>query len=208
MNLLFFDIECATCRGGIGKICEFGYVLADENFNILKADNFLINPRSVFDWYTTKKILHYSKKRYQKSPDFGETYERIASVLKAENQVVLGQATKNDMKFLKDECIRYKLPYIDVKYGDVGYIFKVYENLEETKSIEKMCESLGIVNTEELHQAVVDAKMTMEIFKALCAKFKLSPLEMLSSHDEFVVKFDFNEKTKNERKRMNNKKVK
>ena len=35
MKYLFFDIECAN---RLNKICEFGYVLTDENFNILKKD--------------------------------------------------------------------------------------------------------------------------------------------------------------------------
>ena len=59
MNYLFFDIECATCRGGKGKICEFGYLLTDDNFNEIKREEILINPNSPFDWYTLKNLLHF-----------------------------------------------------------------------------------------------------------------------------------------------------
>lgn len=45
MNYLFFDIECANCFEGKAKICEFGYVLINEQFEIIKKELFLINPK-------------------------------------------------------------------------------------------------------------------------------------------------------------------
>ena len=60
MRYLFFDIECANCHGGTGKICEFGYVITDESFNETKRNLFIINPRSEFDWYVAKKMLAYN----------------------------------------------------------------------------------------------------------------------------------------------------
>lgn len=39
MKYLFFDIECSNCFGGKNKICEIGYVLTDENFNILLTND-------------------------------------------------------------------------------------------------------------------------------------------------------------------------
>ena len=33
---LFFDCECANCFDGIGKICSLGYVLADDELNIIE----------------------------------------------------------------------------------------------------------------------------------------------------------------------------
>ena len=41
MKYLFFDIEC--CDGH--HICEFGYVLIDEQFNILERDCLTIDHR-------------------------------------------------------------------------------------------------------------------------------------------------------------------
>lgn len=39
MKYLFFDCEFANCFDSKEKICEFGYVMADENFNVLYKDN-------------------------------------------------------------------------------------------------------------------------------------------------------------------------
>ena len=41
MKYLFFDLEYATSKGGNIKICEFGFVITDENFKILDRDNLL-----------------------------------------------------------------------------------------------------------------------------------------------------------------------
>lgn len=39
MKYLFFDCEFANCFDSREKICEFGYVMVDENFNDLYKDN-------------------------------------------------------------------------------------------------------------------------------------------------------------------------
>ena len=41
MNYLFFDCEFASCKGGQEKICEFGYVMVDENFKVLYKGNII-----------------------------------------------------------------------------------------------------------------------------------------------------------------------
>lgn len=54
MKYLFFDIECANCFGGTGKICEFSYILSDEHFNEIELNQFIINPNAPFDSYVLK----------------------------------------------------------------------------------------------------------------------------------------------------------
>ena len=48
MNLVFFDIECASVNKTTAKICAFGYVVCDENFNIIKKEDILVNPKGKF----------------------------------------------------------------------------------------------------------------------------------------------------------------
>ena len=45
MKYISFDIEC--CDGK--HICEFGYVITDENFKILQKECFTINPNKPFN---------------------------------------------------------------------------------------------------------------------------------------------------------------
>ena len=44
MEYLFFDLEFANQDNGKSKICEFGYVITDEYFEVLERYNFIINP--------------------------------------------------------------------------------------------------------------------------------------------------------------------
>ena len=45
MQYLSFDIEC--CDGK--HICEFGYVITDENFKVTKKECYTINPEKPFN---------------------------------------------------------------------------------------------------------------------------------------------------------------
>ena len=67
MKYLFFDIECANCFDGKGKICEFGYVQTDENFSIIEKESFKINPCAPFDkkgFEFNKKVSEFNKKSF------------------------------------------------------------------------------------------------------------------------------------------------
>lgn len=54
-TFLFFDIECANCFNGIGKMCSLGYVIINENFEILDEDDVVMNPETEFDWYLSSQ---------------------------------------------------------------------------------------------------------------------------------------------------------
>ena len=80
MKYLFFDLEYASQKGGTSKICEFGYVVTDENFNILEKDNLIINPniyRYEWDYRVLRKILTRRMKEYEESLTFDKYYEKI-----------------------------------------------------------------------------------------------------------------------------------
>ena len=70
MKYLIFDIEC--CDGK--HICEFGYVLIDEDFNVLERDCITINPEHKFKLAGREKesdiSLAFSEEVYYNSPKF------------------------------------------------------------------------------------------------------------------------------------------
>lgn len=66
---LFFDIESIDRKSRF--ICTFGYVLIDENFNIIESDDILINPNVIeYDWYVLKNMFYYTKEDALASPTF------------------------------------------------------------------------------------------------------------------------------------------
>ena len=44
MDYVFFDIECANCIEGQAKICSFGYVVTDEQFDVIEREDLIVNP--------------------------------------------------------------------------------------------------------------------------------------------------------------------
>lgn len=70
MKYLFFDIEC--CDGA--HICEFGYVLIDEQFHILERDCLTIDPEYKFNLkgrdHESDIQLAFPEEVYYASPKF------------------------------------------------------------------------------------------------------------------------------------------
>ena len=80
-NLLFFDIECSNGH----DICSFGYLLVDNNFNILIKEDLLINPNAPFilakKGEKPKIQLAYSELTFKKQPIFKHYYSKIKRLL-------------------------------------------------------------------------------------------------------------------------------
>lgn len=181
MNCLFFDVECAKCdKHSVGYICEFGYVLSDENFNILEENHFIINPNHSFDWYAIKNILHYSEDRYKSSPLFSEFYDTIKSVLSREEQYIIGHTTEADYKYIRSECQRYNLPLINCSYYDIRTPFKILQKEEKYSKLENMAIKLQLKPEKRFHDALFDSLMTMKVCQCLCSIHGLSMRELLS----------------------------
>ena len=78
MRYLFFDIECAD---GNRAICEYGYVLTDEKFNVLRKRNILMDPECPFNLTGREGqedlVLTYPYSEYYKYYPFDDSYETI-----------------------------------------------------------------------------------------------------------------------------------
>lgn len=74
MRYLAFDIEC--CDGV--HICEFGYVIADGNFNVIEKEVITINPQLRFRLTGRSGgrdiELSFTEEQYYGSPIFTEYY--------------------------------------------------------------------------------------------------------------------------------------
>lgn len=183
MNYLFFDTECAYGRGGI---CEFGYVLTDENFNEIKEDNLLINPHIKFDDYGHKKagiVFAYSKDEYYSAPDIMDRYARLNSLLTDENNVVIGYATDSDAKFLINDLERFDLPFINYTFWDV---LKMYRLIAKRETQLKLDVLYHETKGAELmhHEALSDTKMTIEVLKKLLNDYNLTFNDIMNDYKE------------------------
>ena len=169
MDYLFFDIECASGRDG-AKVCEFGYVLVDEKFNVLQKENVLIDPDCEFETIILHKFLNHKESEYRACPKFDFQYEKIKGLMLRENTLVVGHSVKGDVEYVGDDCIRYGLPAINCEFVDVGDL--VMGDLGQTQplNLQKMCYEYQIRIGDKLHSADVDAYLTMLVAKKLCEK--------------------------------------
>lgn len=184
MDYLFFDIECAD---GHRAICEFGYVLTNDKFEIKRKANILIDPECKFDLTNRKNqkdlILTYPETEYLKYYPFNDSYDRIKSLLTSKNLMVFGYSVSNDINFLNKDSNRYKLPIINFDSYDIQKILKELDKEKKFgKSLE--CAAEKLVAEEDLkelkdHRACDDAAKTMLVFKALISEFNIKPDELI-----------------------------
>lgn len=170
MNYLFFDIECANCDNGVGKICSFGYVLCDSDFNIIEKKDLLINPNAKFSYgvFSKKYItLGYPKSDFLNQPKFDERYPVIRDLLTKSDQIVIGHAVDNDVNFLLGDCDRYRLPVFEYNFYDSQELYRVHTNCVLHKNLTAICEELNL-NVGNAHRSDEDAEMTMQVVKTLC----------------------------------------
>ncbi len=186
MDYIFFDIECANCFGGRGKICSFGYVITDESFNIRQKSDILINPHSKFHLHGHGNhpgiVLGYEEDEFLASPDFKYYYPEIKELLTRENTLIFGFSVMSDAGFLKSECARFHKLMFDYDFIDIQRIYTDYKELENTPALIKCAAEYGVTETQDVHRSDDDSFFTMRVLKGLCAETGLTPLELIEKY--------------------------
>lgn len=181
MRILFFDLEYASCKNGC-KICEFGYVITNEKFEIIERNNIIINPNITFDeWdlWALKHILTRTRNEYEERLSFDKYYPKIKGIIES-CDFVLGHSLNNDAKALNDDCKRYNLPSIDFDFYDVKLFYKEYKNTKKEISVMNILNELNVQGQENEHDAKTDAYNTMIEFKEILNKLECNVEDMIA----------------------------
>lgn len=181
MKYLFFDLEYASQNGGISKICEFGYIVTNDEFEIIKRNNLIINPnigKYEWDYRILRKILTRTIKEYEESPAFYAYYDNIKKLI-VNSDYIFGHSLDSDAKALNDDCKRYVLPGLDYSFWDVKQFYKSYSNTARDTSVIKMLEELSVQGEENVHDAETDAFNTMLTLKAMLDTLNISMEELM-----------------------------
>ena len=181
MNLVFFDIECASVFKYTAKICAFGYVVCDEQFNILEKEDVLVNPKGKFHLTDNRGdrglVLPYEYSEFKNYPAFPQIYPRVKELLEDSNNLVFGHATINDVKYLDLETNRFHLPSFDFSFSDSQIMYMTAMNdFSRQFGLEYITKDLNVEFTP--HRAADDAYATMRVVEALCKKYNCSCTEL------------------------------
>lgn len=186
MEYIFFDIECANCFNGRGKICSFGYVITDESFNVKEKNDIVINPHSRFYLVGHKNhpgiTLGYDEATFNSSPDFKYYYKTIRELLTRPNAIKLGFAVLSDAGFIKSECERFSKEIFDYDFIDIQRIYTDYKELDNTPGLIKCAHEYGVTDNQEVHKSDDDSYFTMRVMKGLCEETGLSLLELIDKY--------------------------
>ena len=186
MKYLFFDIECSNCFNGVGKMCEFGYVLMDEQFNITKSGDIPMSPGkgdgSRFHLKGRKHEkdleLAYEYDYYLSQPEFPAFYGQIKKLIEDPDTICMAYSMDNDIPHLYNACKRYRLKPFNYTCYDVQKLVATWLELKKQMALRKAC--LEIVGPNSLvklqeHLSRDDAQMEKLIFEAICIFEKKAP---------------------------------
>lgn len=188
MENILFDIEC--CNGM--DICSFGYVIFDDNFNILKNEDIVINPNRRFRLSNKdgepRINLAYTEEEFKSSNTFDFYYQKINDLLT--NRRLFAHSASCDVNFLVIACERYSLTPYDIKVYDTQLMYKA-DNPSKKIALEEIAKDLNIcVDDITFHKSSDDAKISMEVLKALVKANEVSLAEYLKTHSFTVATYD------------------
>ena len=183
-TFVFFDCECANTFEGIGKICSLGYVICDDDLNVIESEDVVMNPECDFDWYLLSGKgdckLAYSKDYFRIKPNYEAYYKDIKKLFTTGNRYIAGFAVSNDVGFVNNANERYDLPYIQFRAFDLErYLERKYEKKQK---LSDWAAEFGVdLDKFMTHKSVDDAMMTMLCLKAECERTGQNVEEIITS---------------------------
>ena len=186
---LFFDIECANNIKAEGYICSFGYVLCDGDFNIIKKEDLVMNPKAPFDEGLLKPngpcFLAYTKEYFLSQPDFTFFYDKIKELLTAPDRYSVGFAVENDIDFIICACKHFDLDYIDFESYDSRAMATSLNNVQNSLSGWMTFYKEDVKNLTA-HNSCDDAMMTLLLVKNICRQKSISLSDLLLQSKENI----------------------
>ena len=185
MKLLFFDMEFADGKVP-GSIYSLGYLMTDENFEIIRPQtDLIINPDSTWNDYVAKNILAYPMEVFDGAPKFSEVYEEIKSLFD-EADIAVGFSVKNDTRELRRDCERYGLEPIRFFHFDTEQLCRMMPSHKEARGLGKCVKAWCGVIPENQHRSDGDAYATMLLMRAVCKANHVDPEMMVDAYPECV----------------------
>lgn len=180
MRILSFDIESCNGNPREASLCSFGYVVSDENFNVIEKKDILVNPvpkRFTLGNAWGKGIkLAYPEKQFRNSPLFVEVYEQIKELFDSADLIV-GFSIINDLNYINCACCYYQLNNYSFEFIDVQDIYAILHNGERS-SLDKIMKNYCV--DFEVHRSDEDAYATLILLKKMCEESSKDIIQLLN----------------------------
>ena len=167
MKILFFDMEFANGKIS-GSVFSFGYLMTDEEFNILtEPTDICINPDCEWNEYVAKNILAYPMETIEASPLFPDCYGRIKDLF-ADADIAVGFSVGNDVTALRRVCERYGLDPIIYHWFDMEKLCRHANKHRDAHGLAGCVTAWCGKAPENQHRSDGDALATMHLMRAVC----------------------------------------
>lgn len=167
VKILFFDMEFANGKIA-GSVFSFGYLVTDEEFNILtEPADICINPDCEWNDYVAKNILAYPMETIEASPLFPACYAEISELF-ASVDVAVGFSVGNDIAALRRVCERYELSPILYRWFDMEKLCRMADKHREAHGLAGYVTAWCGQAPENQHRSDGDALATMHLMRAVC----------------------------------------
>ena len=185
MKFLFFDMEFANGKVP-GSIYSIGYLMTDENFEIIHPQtDLLIDPDSTWNDYVAKNILAYPMETVEAAPKFPEVYEELKALFE-EADIAVGFSVSNDTRALKKDCERYGLSPISFFHFDTERLCRLMEEHKNAHGLSGCVRAWCGIDPENQHRSDGDAYATMLLMRAVCEAKHVDPEMMVDAYPECV----------------------
>ncbi len=178
-----------------GAIYSIGYMITDENFNVLTPPtDLIIHPDCEWNEYVLKNILAYPQKDIESAPKFPSVYPDVKA-LYAEADLTVGFAVGNDMHALQKNCERYALEPITYRCFDTERLCKRIGKQNSAHGLAGYVKTWCGTEPENQHRSDGDAYATMMLLRAICQRMHATPEMIFTAYPECAVQARGGERT-------------
>lgn len=175
-KLVFIDLEMTGSDPQVHEIIEVGWLVVEgRNFKVLSEYEAKVKPEHIETADPEGlKVAGYSQKEWKNAKSLKIVLEKLANV--APNAMLVGLAVFHDWEFLERAFTRYnimpKFNYRLLPIEAMAFI-KLYndQKLQSLSLRTGLARYYGI-DFPEAHGALVDAKLSFQVFKRLMEKVK------------------------------------
>ena len=175
LKILFLNVE----KAAIHTMCEFGYVVTNENYNILDKGNIIINPYTEYWDDRLLSILTRSKEEYEKADPFDLHVDKMKELIDSSDYIITRRMEEDIMTF-QSECKRYDCGQSEFDFYSLK---RIHSDLYDNNTLGDLANELGI-KEDRKHDAGEEALITLSMFKLILEKSKKNIAELFYSCPE------------------------